>query len=161
MDGAVIYGARSSMTNDVIYVPTLSSMRAPRTASFQGAAQRRARNPLSLGSHHDRAYGFRAPAFGRPRNDGPRIWERASSMGKRHLWTGPSSMARGHLWRTTPSMYGHRHLCGPHAYASFRAPAFGRSQNDQLRILDRKSSMERFVLHATQPLPPPVPRIAA
>ena len=68
MDGAVIYAARSSMTNDAIYVRALSPMWITHSVT-PGAAQQRARN------------------------DQLRIWENTSSMRSSviygqgcHLW---------------------------------------------------------------------------
>ena len=50
---------------------------APRRSGAPRSGEPGTHSPRSLGSITAQGYGFRAPAFGRPRNDGLRIGERA------------------------------------------------------------------------------------
>jgi len=164
------------MTNDAIYVRALSPMWITHSVT-PGAAQQRARNDqlriwentssmrssviYGQGCHLWRetndAICVRAQRHsGAARTGEPRMT--SCGFGKmRHLCAAASSMDRAVTYGARSSMTSDAIGC--------RAPAFGRPQNDGLRIVERASSMRRNVTYAAaspRPRPPwPAPHTAA
>jgi hypothetical protein len=101
-------------------------------------------------------YGFRAPAFGRSRNDPPRIANTPSSMRETSSMRAVSSIQ--HPRRCV--VPGRREAASPGAITTslsdqvtaqeygFRAPAFGWPRNDRLRIGERAVIYAGNVIYA-------------